>query len=231
MGIHVIFFSTPPIIYLQVIFLSTIEEIREWLEKGKEEAEDISEISWDVDEIKDPKVKGLIAVNPKLPVKLYITDNSEFNTIRITVPTGILTADLPPGDKLKTYRALLVLNKTPLTKVYLEGINGEVVVASDLSTKTLGEDEFHDSISFTISTVISLYNRFGIPKDVRVEMLENLVWLIQRRLQKGWTREKLEEFLVNKVGMGKPEAEHLLETIFPTKKKEKKTGVSEQMYM
>ncbi|MCE4606219.1 MAG: hypothetical protein F7B59_02685 [Desulfurococcales archaeon] len=212
--------------------MSTLEDVREWLEKGTDEAKDISEISWDVDEINDTKIKGLVAVNPKLPVKLYITDNEEFSTIRIIVPTGILTADLPPEDKLKTYRALLVLNKTPLAKIYLEGINGEVFVVSDLSTKTLGEDEFHDSISFTISTVISLYNRFGVPKDIRTEMLENLVWLIQRRLQKGWTREKLEEFLVNKVGMGKPEAEHLLETIFPTKKKEeKKTGVSEQMYM
>jgi hypothetical protein len=214
-----------------VVYLSILDDVREWLEKGVEEAKDISEISWDVEEINDPKINGLIAVNPKLPVKLYIIDNEEFNTIRISVPTGILTADLPPSDKLKTYRAILVLNKTPLAKIYIEGINGEIIVASDLSTKTLGEDEFHDSISFTISTVVSLYNRFGIPKDVRVEMLENLVWLIQRRLQKGWTREKLEEFLVNKVGMGKPEAEHLLETIFPTKKKEEKPGVSEQMYM
>jgi hypothetical protein len=212
--------------------LTVLDQVKSWLEKGVEEPKEIAELPWEIEEVKENGTKGLIAVNPKLPVKLFVVEHKEVNILRVLVQTGIYTADLEPSEKLRVYRNLLSLNKNPLAKIFIDGMDGEIVAAADLSTKTMGEEEFHDTISFTITLVISLYNKYGVPKNVQLEMLSNLVWLIQKRIEKGWTRDKLEAFLVNKVGMGKSEADQLLETVFPSKeKKQVETKGAEQIYM
>ena len=212
--------------------MTVLDQVKSWLEKGVEEPKEIAELPWDIEEVKENGTRGLIAVNPKLPVKLFVVEHEEVNVLRILVQTGIYTADLEPGEKLRVYRNLLSLNKNPLAKIFIDGMDGEIVVAADLSTKTLGEEEFHDTVSFTITLVVSLYNKYGVPKNIQLEMLRNLVWLIQKRVEKGWTRDKLEAFLVNKVGMGKSEADQLLDTVFPSKeKKQAESKGTEQIYM
>jgi len=193
-----------------------LEKVKSWLEKGGEEAGEIAELPWDTDYVKDSRgeVVGLVAINPKVPVKLFVLDNREVNAIRLMIHTGIYTADLEPASKLKVYRKLLSLNKTPLAKIYLEGGDGEVVVASDLSTKTLGEEEFYDTLTFTLNTMLAIYNVYGIPAEVKQDMLANLVWMIKKRMEKGWNKERLEKFLVNKVGMNREDADNLLNTVF-----------------
>ncbi len=212
--------------------MTVLDQVKFWLGKGVEEPKEIAELPWDIEEVKENGTRGLVAVNPKLPVKLFVVEHEEVNILRILVQTGIYTADLEPGEKLRVYRNLLSLNKNPLAKIFIDGMDGEIVVAADLSTKNLGEEEFHDTVSFTITLVVSLYNKYGVPKNVQLEMLRNLVWLIQKRIEKGWTRDKLEAFLVNKVGMGKNEADQLLDTVFPSKenKPAEAKGV-EQIYM
>ena len=189
-------------------------DILTWLTSGRDDAEDIVDLPWNVREIEPHKY---LAEHPRMPFQLLLIFTDDF--VRLLVPFGLETISLETADRMKVYRILLKLNdQINLMKFVLSGINDDVYLRVDLDKKTLGKAEFNDALTALFIGMLTAVSALGLEEEFRRELFDRVVAMVIERLQKGATRSELEEFLVRKVGMPKPDAEKLLDQIFAAKK-------------
>ncbi len=191
-----------------------LERIKEWFSKGDESSKDIVLMPWEVKEITDPKgeVIGLLAVNPRMPVRFLATPKEK--TIRIAVSLGYKTAYLRGLDRLKAYRTALILNdRLELAKFALRGDEDELVLYVDLDKSSLGEDEFNDALSFLFAAVAAISEKLDLEAEISRQVMESLIAMLQERINKGMSREDLLKFLTKRVGMSEEEASQIVSVL------------------
>ena len=185
------------------------EAILEWLRTGRDEAEDIVDLPW---EIKKVGENQYIAEHPKIPFLLNVIFADGF--IRLAVPSGIETIAMRLEERLKTYHTLLVLNeRMNLLKFTLSGMNDEIILRVDLDEKSLGKEEFNDALTALLVGMNVLMDSLGLTEEFQEAIFERLSMMIIERLQKGMSEAEIMDFLVKKVGMTKEEAKALLKEI------------------
>ncbi len=185
------------------------EAILEWLRTGRDEAEDIVDLPW---EIKKVGENQYIAEHPKIPFLLNVIFANGF--IRLAVPSGIETIAMRLEERLKTYHTLLVLNeRMNLLKFTLSGMNDEIILRVDLDEKSLGKEEFNDALTALLVGMNVLMDSLGLTEEFQEAIFERLSMMIIERLQKGMSEAEIMDFLVKKVGMTKEEAKALLKEI------------------
>ena len=196
------------------------DEVLTWLRSGRDDAKDIVDLPWNVREIEPHKY---LAEHPRMPFQLLLIFTEDF--VRLLVPFGLETISLETADRMKVYRILLKLNdQINLMKFVLSGMNDDVYLRVDLDRKTLGKAEFNDALTALFIGMLTAVSALGLEEEFQRELFDRLVAMILERLQKGATRSELEEFLVRKVGMPKPDAESLLDQIFAAKKSEEESS-------
>jgi len=185
------------------------EAILEWLRTGRDEAEDIVDLPW---EIKKVGENQYIAEHPKIPFLLNVIFADGF--IRLAVPSGIETIAMRLEERLKTYHTLLVLNeRMNLLKFTLSGMNDEIILRVDLDEKSLGKEEFNDALTALLVGMNVLMDSLGLTEEFQEAIFERLSMMIIERLQKGMSEAEIMDFLIKKVGMTKEEAKALLKEI------------------
>ncbi|AJC71777.1 DNA-binding protein [Thermococcus guaymasensis DSM 11113] len=185
------------------------EAILEWLRTGRDEAEDIVDLPW---EIKKVGENQYIAEHPKIPFLLNVIFANGF--IRLAVPSGIETIAMRLEERLKTYHTLLVLNeRMNLLKFTLSGMNDEIILRVDLDEKSLGKEEFNDALTALLVGMNVLMDSLGLTEEFQEAIFERLSMMIIERLQKGMSEAEIMDFLIKKVGMTKEEAKALLKEI------------------
>ena len=185
------------------------EAILEWLRTGRDEAEDIVDLPW---EIKKVGENQYIAEHPKIPFLLNVIFADGF--IRLAVPSGIETIAMRLEERLKTYHTLLVLNeRMNLLKFTLSGMNDEIILRVDLDEKSLGKEEFNDALTALLVGMNVLMDSLGLMEEFQEAIFERLSMMIIARLQKGMSEAEIMDFLIKKVGMTKEEAKALLKEI------------------
>jgi hypothetical protein len=199
-----------------------IQEVKEWLENGSIDAESLAEVPWVAEVSEDGS--QLVAVNPVFPVRLIVIYMPEASIIRLAVNTHIKTVDLPIEAKTSLYRKVLNMSRMPLAKAFLFGDDDEIIVGADLSTKTLSEPEFNDALALMLALLNYLYSSVGIPEEFKQEELINMIWLVKKWFEKGWSREKLEK-LLQKAGLKPDEAKEFINQVLKT---QRKSTVSEE---
>jgi hypothetical protein len=201
----------------------TIQEIKEWLENGSTDAENLAEVPW-VTEVSEDGSQ-LVAVNPVFPVRLIVIYMPEASIIRLAVNTHIKTVDLPIEAKTSLYRKILNMSRIPLAKTFLFGDDDEIIVSADLSTKTLSEPEFNDALALMLALLNHLYSNVGVPEEFKQEELINMIWLVKKWFEKGWSREKLEK-LLQKAGLKPDEAKEFINQVLEAQRRN--TAIEEE---
>ena len=185
------------------------EQVLEWLRSGRDDAEDIVDLPWEIKTIEP----GLYAAeHPKMPFTLLLSFGEGF--LRLLVPLGLETFSLAKDEKLKVYHTLLKLNaEVNLMKFLLVGMNDDVYLAVDLDLKSLSKEEFNDALSSLLFGLLSAVSALGLEEEFQASLMERVVSMIYERLQRGATRKQLLEFLTARVGMEREEAERLLDQV------------------
>lgn len=189
---------------------SLLKKVTRWLKEGHEDAKTLVELPWEVEEVEEGVLK---AVYPKFPVEILISCDSDIGVVRLQSSTDYDTISMENSDRLKLYHKLLKLSMTPLVKFLLAGSDDTLVVAVDLSTKSLGKEEFNDALAFLLATVNAVVQELGITQEYAEKMYAELLSLVMKHIQEGWGRKRLLEYLVKRAGLTQEDAEKLLESI------------------
>ncbi len=188
----------------------TLKQLREWLVQGRVDAETLVDFPWEVLEEEEQALK---VIHPKFPVGILIVCDDEIGVVRLLVNTDISTISLDNDARLRLYHKLLKMNATPLTKFILYGDDDVVNIAVDLSTKTLGKQEFNDALALLIASLNALVKELGIEEEFSYRMLTEILRLVKKHLDEGWGRDKLVEYLVKRAGMKREEAEEIVKSL------------------
>jgi len=196
------------------------EDVLVWLRSGKDDAEDIVDLPWNVKEVEPHRY---LAEHPRMPFRLLLIFTDDF--LRLVVPFGLETISLGTAERMKVYRILLKLNdRINLMKFLLSGINDDVYLRVDLDRKTLGKAEFNDALTALFIGMLTAVSELGLEEEFRRELFDRVVAMVIERLQKGASRSELEEFLIRKVGMSKSDAEELLTQLLAAWKSGEESG-------
>lgn len=190
---------------------SLLKEVARWLKEGHEDAKTLVELPWEVEEVE----KGVLkAVYPKFPVEILISCDDDIGVIRLQSSTDYFTISMENNERLKLYHKLLKLSMTPLVKFLLAGSDDTLIVAVDLSTKSLRKEEFNDALALLLATVNAVVQELGITQEYAQKMYIELLSLVLKHIKEGWGRGRLLEYLVKRAGLNREDAEKLLESIF-----------------
>jgi hypothetical protein len=184
-------------------------KILDWLMSGRDDASDIVDLPWKVEEIE----KGVYtAEHPSVPMHLMVVFSEKF--VHLIVPTTIETAEMDDAEKLDIYRKLLMLNeRVHMMKFALGEPDGQIRLMVDLDKATLGKDEFNDALTALTIGVLAGVMALGIEQEFVEKVFARIVSMLVERIQKGETEEQLMEFLTVKVGMDVRDAKDLLDAV------------------
>ncbi|ASJ08166.1 DNA-binding protein [Thermococcus siculi] len=188
-------------------------QVLEWLRSGNDEAQDIVDLPWSVQQIQPGTY---VAEHPRMPFSLLVSFSEGF--IHLVVPLGLETFSMVKDDKLKVYHTLLRLNEqVNMMKFTLSGMNDDVYLRVDLDKKTLGKEEFNDALTALLIGLLSAVSVLGLEEEFAQEVFDRIVGMVVERMQRGATREELMRFLTVKVGMSVEDAKALLDQVFEAK--------------
>ncbi len=183
--------------------------ILSWLTNGKDDARDIVDLPWKVEEIEKD---AYLAEHPSVPMHLMVIFSENF--VHLVVPTTIETENMDPETKIEVYKRLLMLNdKLHMMKYTIGGENGQIRLRVDLAKSTLGKSEFNDALTALVLGVLAGVMALGIEKEFMEKVLARIVMMLVERIEKGESEEELMNFLTVKVGMDVRDAKNLLEQV------------------
>ncbi len=192
-----------------------IEEIEKWLKKGRDDAEDLVDLPWNV-----KNENGvLIGEHPKIPFILYVKEDDKF--VRLRVYTGINTALLNQEERLEITRALMLLNgDVDLLKYTLEGLDESVVLRIDLDKASFTKKVFEDALTSILAGLYLMVRTLHLEEEFSQQLMDRVVGMVKDRLESGATRDNLVKFLIEKVGLKKDNAEEIIDEVMKNIKKE-----------
>ena len=180
-----------------------------WLTSGEENAADIVNLPWAVEEI---DIGVYLAEHPSVPMRLMVKFSEGF--IHLIVPTTIYTAGMDDIEKMRIYQALLELNEAIyMMKFTLNGPEGQIRLRIDLDKETLGKEEFNDALTTLVIGIFAGVSTLGIEKEFLEKTMARIVLMLVYRIESGASDRELMEFLTNRVGMDEESAKVLLDTV------------------
>ncbi len=191
-----------------------MDEIKNWLVQGRPDADNLVDFPWEVEEQEDGSLR---AIHPKFPIDIIAWCDDDIGVIRLTATTNYPTISLDKDERLRIYHKLLRMNAAPLAKFLLFDDDDYVNVAVDLSVKTLGKQEFNDALAMLIASVNAAVKALGLEEEFTKLMFNQLVMLVRKHIEEGWGRDRLVNYLVNRVGMSREDAEELINDLLSSK--------------
>ncbi|MET1160865.1 MAG: hypothetical protein ABWW65_07885 [Thermoprotei archaeon] len=186
-----------------------LETISEWLRQGTPGAEKLVDFPWEV----SSDEKGLKAIYPRFPIDVVITCDDKLGVLRLSVQLQTETFTLEKDVKLIVYHKFLRRNVAPLVKYSLTGDEDIPTLMVDLSTKTLGKDEFNDALAMLLAAVNDAIKMLGLEEYYREAMFSKLLDLVKKHIEEGWSREDLYNYLVVNAGVKEEEAAEIIDSL------------------
>ncbi len=183
--------------------------VLQWLTAGKDDAVDIVDLPWNVEEVE----RGVYyAEHPSVPMRLLVLFSENF--VHLVVPTTIETGKMDENERLEVYEKLLWLNdKVHMMKYSIGGENGQIRLRVDLDKSTLGKEEFNDALVSLVLGVLIGVKALGIEEEFFQKVFARIVEMLVYRIGKGATEEELLDFLTKTVGMDIRDAKDLLDAV------------------
>ena len=195
----------------------SLETLKSWLTEGVDNPERLENVRFVVleESRSDGKLEAFKATSPSIPVTLSVADlgPSPIPAYRVSIETSVATVDMDAERKLRVYRALLLLSKLPLVKVYLYTEEHAIALAVDLDKRSLGRREFNDAIAALAIAYSLLVRELGLEEEASAEALRNLQLLAAAQLREGRSRREVEEMLV-KAGLPRELADKIVESVY-----------------
>ncbi len=180
-----------------------------WLTEGQDNAPDIVDLPWKVEEI---ETNAYYAEHPSVPMKLLVMFSENF--IHLVVPTAIETVDMSDEEKLQIYETLMWLNdKVHMMKYSIGGENNQIRLRVDLDKSTLGKEEFNNALTALVIGVLVGVKALGIEEEFLQKVLTRIIDMLVYRIENGESEEQLMEFLTSTVGMDVRDARDLLDAV------------------
>jgi len=185
------------------------ETVLNWFRTGSEDASDIVNLPWDVKQLDE---STYLAEHPRIPFRLLVKFAPGF--VSLVVPTNLETSNLPNVQKLAVYQTLLNLNEMVyMMKFTLMEPNQTVALRVDLSTETLGKEEFNDALTALAIGLLTGVMALGLEEEFVNRVMERILDTLREKVREGYTYDQLLEFLTVRVGLREDDAKDLLNEV------------------
>jgi len=204
-----------------------VEKIKGWLEKGKDRADTLIGLPWDISENRQDNLTVMAVHHPSVP--FIITVNITESFAKLGIETDIETDFLEPTDRLKIYKTLLTLNGlSNLMKIGIIGVESKIAIFADLDLESLNKEEFNDALSALVMGAYSVYKSLGLEDRLNQATFQKLAYLAYHQLEEGKDPSEVVLYLSSRTGLEEKEAEEIVNSIMEMKKtkeqKEKEDG-------
>jgi len=192
------------------------EKFAGWLKKGKEDADKLLDIPWDIEvsvgEDEEEKEDIITAMHPKIPFPILIRITARF--ANLIMDTGAPTDARTVEERMRLYKKLLHLNtKFILMKTCLVGEEHRVVLAVDLDLASLNKKEFNDALTALIFGAPQVIEALGLTEELSKSIISRAAEMVSEKIKAGVSKNDIMEFLVHRVGMDKEVAKEFMNTV------------------
>ena len=189
------------------------EKFTKWLMEGKEDAEKILGIPWDIQVKEGTKEDIITATHPKIPLPLKIYVSRYFANLYMDpgVPTDTMTVE----ERMRAYKKLLYMNADlNLMKTSLVGEEQRVVLMVDLDLVCLNKSEFNDALAALSLGVRRVIDSFDLEEELSQQMFDRAVEMVCEKIKAQESKENIIDFLVDRVGMNQEYTDEFMKNIY-----------------
>ncbi len=181
------------------------EEVLSWLGGKDETSGNLVDIPWEIKRYNS----HLVLENEKIPFSIFLKFDG--GVMRVFLKTGIETAVMENNDRLSIYRVLLILNRQiDLVKFMIEGIHEEVITRVDLELDSLSKAELNEGLNLLLSSIYLMVKTLNLEEQFQTRITERMLLMVQDMIRSGSTKEDIEKFLMEKIGLSKSESDSIL---------------------
>ena len=189
------------------------EKFTKWLKEGKEDAEKILGIPWDIQVKEGSKEDIITATHPKIPLPLKIYVSRYFANLYMDpgVPTDLMSVE----ERMRAYKKLLYMNADlNLMKTSLVGEEQRVVLMVDLDLVCLNKSEFNDALAALSLGVRRVIDAFDLEEELSQQMFDRAVEMVCEKIKAEESKENIIDFLVDRVGMNEEYTDEFMKNIY-----------------
>lgn len=181
------------------------KEVLSWLGGKDEESGNLVDIPWEIKRYNS----HFVLENEKIPFSIFLKFDP--GVMRVFLKTGIETAVMENNDRLSIYRVLLILNRQiDLVKFMVEGIHEEVITRVDLELDSLSKNELNEGLNLLLSSIYLMVKTLNLEEQFQTRITERMLLMVQDMIRSGKTKEDIEKFLMEKIGLTKNESDNIL---------------------
>ncbi len=181
------------------------EDVLSWLGGKDETSGNLVDIPWEIKRYNN----HFVLENEKIPFSIFLKFDP--GVMRVFLKTGIETAVMENNDRLSIYRVLLILNRQiDLVKFMVEGIHEEVITRVDLELDALSKTELNEGLNLLLSSIYLMVKTLNLEEQFQTRITERMLLMVQDMIHSGKTKEDIEKFLVEKIGLTKTESDNIL---------------------
>lgn len=200
---------------------SWVVKIENWLKEGKEESKTVLGIPWDTEaqHIQDHDI--IVASHPKFFYSIRVLISKHF--ARLQIDPAITTDAIDVAERMKIYKKLLLINsELNQMKTGLYGSEDQIILSADLNLISLSKTEFNDALTALFMGSGRMIEELQLEEQLTAALMERNAAIIMEKLDQGWSKEGVLDFLMNRVGLEAEFAEHLVDNVM--KMREAQTG-------
>ncbi len=196
------------------------EEVLSWLGGKDETSGNLVDIPWDIKRYNN----HLVLENDKIPFSIFLKFDQ--GVARVFLRTGVETAVMDNESRLGIYRVLLILNRQiDLVKFMLEGIHEEVISRVDLELDTLSKNELNEGLNLLLSSIYLMVRTLNLEEQFQTRITERMLLMVQEMIRSGKTKEDIEKYLIEKIGLTKAESDSILTQILGSQDENESSGM------
>ena len=188
------------------------EKFTKWLSIGKEDADRLLDMPWDITVKEGSKEDIITATHPKIPLPLKIYVSKYFANLYMDpdVPTDAMTVE----ERMRAYKKLLYMNADlNLMKTSLVGEEQRVVLMVDLDLVCLNKSEFNDALAALSLGVRRVIDAFDLEAELSKQMFDRAVEMVCEKIKEHESKENIIDFLIHRVGMDEEYTEDFMKNI------------------
>ncbi len=196
-----------------------VNNIKDWLEDGEDLAENIIDIPWEVEVSEGEITDALFCSHPSTPFDIMIIISKEFAALYLN--TRISTDTYDNIEKMRFYKKLLKKNLDfNLAKTAISSDTDDVVVCVDLDLSSLGKTEFNNALDFILYASTEVFIIFDLKNELYEWFYSQIKADCTAMYEEGKKKGDISEYLMNKVGWEKENAQELAEELIAELEKE-----------
>ncbi len=199
--------------------------IEKWLREGKDDAENIVDLPWEVKKEQDENAIILVASHLRFPVPIVFRIDNYNTTIMVEIDYP--TDSMEPTARMEIYRNLLKINtELPYIKTGLVGDDLYVILLGEVETARVDHDTLNNYMELLLSGLFRVASSLGLENDLIQITMENIVTVVDEKRKSGMKKEEVEEYLATKLNLPKDQVATIIDKIYKGASKDSGVGDS-----